>query len=54
MLKTSELHIFVSSIKYGVKLSYIRFFQEIEKSFYDIPEEEPLKTRLLYFDLKQE
>ncbi len=28
--------------------------EEIEKSYYDIPEEEFLKTRLLYFDLKQE
>lgn len=28
--------------------------EEIEKQYYDIPQSEPLKTRLLYFDLKNE
>ena len=27
--------------------------EEIEKQYYDIPQDEPLKTRLLYFDLKR-
>jgi hypothetical protein len=26
----------------------------IEKQYYDIPQDEPLKTRLLYFDLKKD
>ena len=26
--------------------------EEIEKQYYNIPQDEPLKTRLLYFDLK--
>ena len=28
--------------------------EELEKQYYDIPQNEPLKTRLLYFDLKKD
>lgn len=28
--------------------------EEIEKEYYDIPQNETLKTRLLYFDLKRD
>ena len=41
---------------YRKKRSFVPLYKTdvIEKQYYDIPQDEPLKTRLLYFDLKKD
>ena len=36
------------------KSSYTQTYTVYNKQYYDIPQDEPLKTRLLYFDLKKD
>lgn len=42
-------------LRYYEKNGFVPLYktETIEKLYYDIPQEEPLKTRLLYFDLKK-
>lgn len=41
-------------LRYYEKNGFVPLYktEEIEKQYYNIPQDEPLKTRLLYFDLK--
>ena len=43
-------------LKYYDKNGFVPLYktEEIEKQYYDIPQDAPLKTRLLYFDLKKD
>lgn len=43
-------------LKYYDKNGFVPLYktEEIEKLYYDIPQDAPLKTRLLYFDLKKD
>ena len=43
-------------LKYYDKNGFLPLYktEEIEKQYYDIPQDAPLKTRLLYFDLKKD
>ncbi len=42
-------------LRYYEKNGFVPLYktEEIEKQYYDIPQDEHLKTRLLYFDLKK-